>query len=91
MDGKPRAGSVGPVRPERTARCGPGGHSEVRLPDMITRRRFLARGGLAGAVLLGGGATILSACGDDDDDSSTSGGGGGDSEFGELSVQLSWI
>ena len=44
-------------------------HSEVRLPDTITRRRFLARGSLAGAVLLGGGATILSACGADDDES----------------------
>lgn len=63
---------------------------EVELPDMITRRRFLQRGSLAGAVLLGGGATILNACGGDDDDTS-SGGGGGDSEFGELSVQLSWI
>jgi ABC-type nitrate/sulfonate/bicarbonate transport system substrate-binding protein len=61
------------------------------LPDTITRRRFLTRGGLAGAVLLGGGATILAACGDDDDESSTSGGSGGGGDFGELSVQLSWI
>jgi ABC-type nitrate/sulfonate/bicarbonate transport system substrate-binding protein len=61
------------------------------LPDTITRRRFLTRGGLAGAVLLGGGAAILSACGDDDDESSTSGGSGSGGDFGELSVQLSWI
>jgi ABC-type nitrate/sulfonate/bicarbonate transport system substrate-binding protein len=60
------------------------------MPDSMTRRRFLQRGGLAGAVLLGGGATLLSACGDDDE-SSTSGGGSGDGDFGELGIQLSWI
>ena len=60
------------------------------MPDTITRRRFLARGGLAGAVLLGGGGGILAACGDDDDDTSTSDGDGGGG-FGELAVQLSWI
>lgn len=62
------------------------------MPHSITRRGFLQRGGLAGAVLLGGGATLLSACGDDDDDTATAGGdGGGGGEFGELGVQLSWI
>ncbi len=61
------------------------------MPDSMTRRRFLQRGGLAGAVLLGGGATLLSACGDDDDESSTSGGGSGGGDFGDLGIQLSWI
>jgi ABC-type nitrate/sulfonate/bicarbonate transport system substrate-binding protein len=60
------------------------------MPDSITRRRFLQRGGLAGAVLLGGGATLLAACGGDDDESAA-GDGGGDGGFGELGVQLSWI
>jgi ABC-type nitrate/sulfonate/bicarbonate transport system substrate-binding protein len=60
------------------------------MPD-ITRRRFLQRSGVAGAVLLGGGATLLAACGDDDGSASTSGGGGGDGDFGELGIQLSWI
>lgn len=65
------------------------------MPDSISRRGFLQRGGLAGAVLLGGGATLLSACGDDDEDSSTSddapSGSGGSGDFGELGIQLSWI
>ena len=60
------------------------------MPDSITRRRFLQRGGLAGAVLLGGGATLLSACGGDDDQSEAAGGGDG-GDFGELGIQLSWI
>jgi ABC-type nitrate/sulfonate/bicarbonate transport system substrate-binding protein len=61
------------------------------MPDSMTRRRFLQRGGLTGAVLLGGGATLLAACGDDDDESSTSGSGSGGGDFGELGIQLSWI
>jgi ABC-type nitrate/sulfonate/bicarbonate transport system substrate-binding protein len=59
------------------------------MPDSITRRRFLQRGGLAGAVLLGGGVSLLAACGDDDESEASSGGGEGD--FGELGIQLSWI
>lgn len=61
------------------------------MPDSITRRRFLQRGGLAGAVLLGGGATLLSACGSDDDEDASAGGDGGGGGFGELGIQLSWI
>jgi len=61
------------------------------MPDSISRRRFLQRGGLAGAVLLGGGATLLAACGSDDDEDSSTGGGGAGGDFGELGIQLSWI
>lgn len=61
------------------------------MPESITRRRFLQRSGLTGAVLLGGGATLLAACGDDDSSASTSGGASGDGDFGELGIQLSWI
>jgi ABC-type nitrate/sulfonate/bicarbonate transport system substrate-binding protein len=60
------------------------------MPDSMTRRRFLQRSGLTGAVLLGGGVTLLSACGDDDD-STSAGGSDGGGDFGELGIQLSWI
>lgn len=63
------------------------------MPDSMTRRGFLQRGGLAGAVILGGGATLLSACGSDDDSSTgdDASGSGGSGDFGELGIQLSWI